>query len=137
MLDVLRSVPRRASLGAWRARPLVLAQRRNLVALMARVTTDERIRGRKLQHIRREHFRLHPLCVRCEELDIVRLATELDHLVALTNGGEDVPSNRQGLCDEHHAIKTAADLGHKPTGCDACGLPTDPRHPWNRGSGRW
>lgn len=103
---------------------------------MARVTTDQRIRGRRLQHIRRAHFRLHPLCEKCDELGIVRLATELDHRVALVNGGldfdRDEGTNRQGLCAEHHAIKTAADLGHKPTGCDAGGLPTDPRHPWNR-----
>jgi hypothetical protein len=70
----------------------------------------ERIRGRELQEIRYQHFRLYPLCVRCEAAGRTRLATELDHIVALMNGGEDVPSNRQGLCRDCHAIKTAEDL---------------------------
>lgn len=98
---------------------------------MPKHTTDKRIRGRKLQEIRQAYFRMYPLCERCYAKGITRLATELDHTIALTNGGEDVPSNRQGLCDECHAIKTAADMNHKPIGCDANGLPTDPRHPWN------
>jgi 5-methylcytosine-specific restriction enzyme A len=96
------------------------------------VRQQSRIRGRRLQEIRDAHFRLYPLCVECEKRGIVRLATQLDHVVALVNGGTDTPDNRQGLCDPCHAIKTAADLGHKPTGADASGMPTDPRHPWNQ-----
>jgi len=81
---------------------------------MAR-STDKRIRGRKLQAIREAHFRLHPLCVRCVDLDARPLqpATELDHIVALCNGGRDVESNRQGLCPAHHLEKTAQDMGRK------------------------
>lgn len=79
-------------------------------------TADKRIRGRGLQQIRERHFRLHPLCVRCEAEGKVTVATELDHIVALCNGGRDVESNRQGLCSDHHQEKTAADLGrtHRP-----------------------
>jgi 5-methylcytosine-specific restriction protein A len=98
-----------------------------------RCTVTDRIRGRRLQEIREAHFRMHPLCVHCDQRGIVRLATQLDHIVAITNGGRDVQSNRQGLCVPCHAVKTAADLGHKPKGCDASGMPTDPRHPWFKG----
>jgi 5-methylcytosine-specific restriction protein A len=70
----------------------------------------ERIRGRELQEIRHGHFRNDPLCARCKEAGRVRLATELDHIVALMNGGEDVPSNRQGLCKPCHDLKTIEDL---------------------------
>jgi len=77
----------------------------------------ERIRGRKLQRIREQHFRLHPLCVKCQEKGRVRAATQLDHKVALVNGGkdfdEDEGRNRQGLCDDCHDEKTRQDLGHR------------------------
>ena len=80
-----------------------------------------RIRGDKLQRIRAAHFRMYPLCARCEAMNLVTLATQLDHIVALANGGkdfdEDDGKNRQGLCDECHKEKTAEDLGwtYKPT----------------------
>ncbi len=74
---------------------------------------DKRIRGRKLQAIRKAHFSRWPLCVHCLKQGRTRLATELDHILALVNGGTDTADNRQGLCDECHDIKSAADLGHK------------------------
>ena len=46
----------------------------------------------------------------------MRIWTELDHVQPLkANGGkgEDVPENRQGLCDECHARKTAKDMGRE------------------------
>ena len=74
----------------------------------------ERIRGRKLQRIRNEHFRINPLCVECLKEDRYVTATELDHIVALANGGTETKSNRQGLCKEHHDKKTKLDLKYKP-----------------------
>lgn len=75
----------------------------------------DRIRGRALQAIRRRHFQLHPLCVECLRKKPPRTeeATELDHVVALVNGGEDVEENRQGLCGPCHEAKTARDMGYK------------------------
>ena len=87
-----------------------------------------RIRGRKRQEIRAAHFRDRPLCVECEKLGIVSLAVELDHVVALVNGGiesRDPFVNRQGLCVDHHRIKSRADLaiarrsGQKPLSDEA------------------
>lgn len=63
--------------------------------------------------IREAHFTARPLCVRCESNGYVCLATELDHIAALVNGGcesRDPFVNRQGLCAECHALKTAEDL---------------------------
>ena len=74
---------------------------------------DKRIRGRRLQAIRRSHLAAYPLCVHCEARGIVSLATEVDHILALVNGGADMDSNRQGLCKDCHADKTRADMGHK------------------------
>lgn len=81
---------------------------------MHTMSTNQRIRGRKLQEIRQAHFRLQPLCVRCKGLGRVTVATQLDHIVALDNGGTDTPDNRQGLCDACHEIKTSLDLGYRP-----------------------
>lgn len=68
--------------------------------------------------IRRDHFRLFPLCVMCEAKGRVTLATILDHIVALENGGPDFDvdegKNRQGLCEECSKVKTRVDLGQKP-----------------------
>ena len=76
-----------------------------------------RVRGHALQKVRAAHFRMYPLCVHCRAEGRVSVATELDHVVALVNGGldfdQDDGANRQGLCKTHHARKTAADLGYE------------------------
>jgi len=72
-----------------------------------------RIAGHALQRIREAHFRRHPLCVHCEAKGITRLAVQLDHIVAIVNGGKETHSNRQGLCIECHKVKTLLDLGLK------------------------
>jgi 5-methylcytosine-specific restriction protein A len=71
-----------------------------------------RVRGRRLQAIRARHFKANPLCVMCQAKGKVSLAVELDHIIALTNGGEDTDENRQGLCTECHAAKTREDMGY-------------------------
>ena len=77
--------------------------------LAGKTATTERVSGRKLQAIRARHFREAPLCVRCQSRGIVRLATELDHIVALVNGGSDA-GPRQGLCASCHREKTREDM---------------------------
>lgn len=94
----------------------------------------ERIRGRKLQAIRKRILTEQPLCVACLKQGRIALATEVDHVVALVNGGVDTDDNRQALCTECHKAKTGEDMGHKPQGCDARGWPTDERHHWNASS---
>lgn len=99
--------------------------------------TVERIRGRKLQRIRAEHFSANPLCVMCAAQGRVSTATELDHIIALTNGGTNDDSNYQGLCYACHEIKTNADLGYTPraaTGAD--GWPVEQTEQQSRAA-RW
>lgn len=69
----------------------------------------ERIRGRQLQERNERLARASPLCVKCAELGIVRAVTQWDHIVPLELGGVDDETNLQGLCDEHHEEKTAAE----------------------------
>ena len=82
------------------------------VAWWIRDMTD-RIRGRRLQRIRAQVLRDNPLCVMCKANGRVTLATQVDHIKALVNGGTDTADNRQGLCDECHRVKTAQDMGYK------------------------
>lgn len=80
--------------------------------------------GRTRQTIRAWVLRLNPLCVRCQQQGIVRLATEVDHIIPLYRGGSESYDNRQGLCDECHKAKTIEDMGYKARpGCDVDGVP--------------
>lgn len=93
-----------------------------------------RIRGRRLQR-RREMFRSRePFCAVCLKKGIVRVWAQLDHIIALRNGGPDTDDNLQGLCDECHEAKTRRDMGQEDkvsAACDEDGLPRDPDHHWN------
>lgn len=51
----------------------------------------------------------HPLCVECEREGRVEPATQVDHIIPHRGDSELFwrESNWQGLCDHHHAKKTA------------------------------
>lgn len=70
-----------------------------------------RIGGRKRMRRNQRLARVNPLCVRCEAKGIVRPVDQWDHIVPLSQGGADDESNLQGLCDDCHREKTAADRG--------------------------
>jgi len=81
---------------------------------MADKQQAHRIRGRALQRLRAAHFALSPLCVMCQAAGKVTVATELDHIVALANGGTNDRDNYQSLCAACHESKTLQDLKQKP-----------------------
>lgn len=80
------------------------------------------------------------LCEQCLALGVVRAATEVDHRIAVADGGE--PFDRANLivlCKACHSSKTVQldrGFGRKPgerarvKGCDAHGRPLDPQHWW-------
>ncbi|MFF4329712.1 HNH endonuclease [Streptomyces sp. NPDC001591] len=51
-------------------------------------------------------------CARCG-LTFLASAIDVDHVVPLALGGEDVASNVQPLCKACHKAKTREDFGHK------------------------
>jgi hypothetical protein len=60
------------------------------------------------------------------------MATDVDHIDNDPTNNE--RSNLASLCHACHSAKTMAELhGRTVTvkGCDANGMPLDPRHPWN------
>jgi 5-methylcytosine-specific restriction protein A len=112
------SRPPLCNYGRYTAKPSTFLPRldrlsaRPLLRFYARSMTVRRIRGRRLQRIRHEMAWANPLCVECEKQGRIRAWTELDHKQPLTQGGLDIPTNRQGLCKECHRLKTINDLGH-------------------------
>lgn len=100
----------------------------------------ERIGGRARQAIRARVLSANPLCVMCQAKGIVTIAVEVDHIIALTNGGAEDrhdDSNRQGLCLSCHELKTADDLGYKPrVTIGADGWPTE-QTPEQASGSRW
>lgn len=72
----------------------------------------ERIRGWKLQQLRRRLFMANPLCAICHENGHCVVGVELDHITPISKGGTNDETNLQFLCAECHRAKTARDLGH-------------------------
>ena len=72
----------------------------------------ERVRGRAGQVMRNRHLNAQPLCVICLKQGRLSHAVELDHIIALVNGGTNADSNFQCLCKACHQDKTARDLGY-------------------------
>src|SRR5262249_62268313 len=72
-----------------------------------RGTSAERGYGYRWRQRRAAWLRAHPLCAHCEEHGIVKAATDVDHIIALRNGGADDESNYQSLCHECYSIKEA------------------------------
>lgn len=50
-----------------------------------------------------------PSCPRCSETGCTRASTEADHIVAKANGGNDHPTNGQGLCTQCHRHKSLSE----------------------------
>ena len=65
---------------------------------------------RRWRTYRRSYLQGHPLCVRCQSVGMVSVATEVDHIKPVVDGQDDpgfwVESNHQGLCKSCHSRKT-------------------------------
>ena len=75
----------------------------------------------------------HPCCVMCEQMGRLSPATVVDH-IRPHRGDRTLfwdRANWQPLCKAHHdGAKQQAEKGRGLRGCDADGVPLDPRHPW-------
>ena len=64
---------------------------------------------------RRIYLASHPLCVMCESSGRVASATEIDHVVPVSRGGETWDDgNLQALCKPCHSSKTLAESVPRP-----------------------
>ena len=74
----------------------------------------------------------HPLCHLCLKADVLRPATEVDHIDGDYRNND--AANLQALCHDHHAVKTHRERGHNVReGCDASGIPLAATHSWRAG----
>ena len=89
------------------------------------------LNGKAWATLRECVLREQPLCECCmREDDRPVMATEVDHID--NDPTNNTRGNLQSLCKPCHSRKTNAEMGHKVTwGCDAYGMPLDPKHPWN------
>ena len=69
----------------------------------------ERGYGTEWVKIRAVKLKANPLCEYCKDKGIYTVATEVDHVVGLTNGGTHRLDNLKSSCNECHKIKTASD----------------------------
>ncbi|CDO38305.1 HNH endonuclease signature motif containing protein [Novosphingobium sp. KN65.2] len=99
------------------------------------------------RRLREAHLSLEPECRHCALRGVLTMASHVDHITAISEGGLPFPSHDglQSLCLPCHSRKTArggeagAVSTNKPMkGCDAKGDPIDPAHPWKslRAEGR-
>jgi 5-methylcytosine-specific restriction protein A len=94
---------------------LVMAKPRLKASCRSRIRpiVVERVRGRRLQQLRRRLLAHEPLCAECSTFDHPVVATQRDHVVPLWKGGPDVEGNVQGLCDGCHELKTSAEAAER------------------------
>lgn len=73
-----------------------------------RGTSSQRGYGVRWQRLRLLVLARDPICKYpgCHEL-----STDVDHIVSKANGGTDSMDNLQGLCHEHHSLKTVTHDG--------------------------
>lgn len=64
--------------------------------------------------IRLAHLRREPLCRFCAARGLVTAASEVDHIVALADGGTHAASNLRSLCKPCHSRRTARDQAFVP-----------------------
>jgi 5-methylcytosine-specific restriction endonuclease McrA len=74
--------------------------------LMNHTTSATRMRGDAWMKVRERVLKANPLCVHCKRAGWVTAATEVDHEVPLSKGGNNDDANLQGLCHDCHAAKT-------------------------------
>lgn len=58
----------------------------------------QRIRGRRLQTLRKRQFDKQPICQICLPKGFITLAVIRDHVIPLAEGGTDTDDNTQSLC---------------------------------------
>jgi 5-methylcytosine-specific restriction enzyme A len=61
------------------------------------------------RRVRIAQLRREPLCRMCAEQRLTTAATEVDHIVALTDGGTHAATNLRSLCKPCHSRRTARD----------------------------
>jgi 5-methylcytosine-specific restriction endonuclease McrA len=62
----------------------------------------------------------------CLAVGKAKPTVHVDHITRLDRGGSNDRENMQGLCEEHHKIKTSNELGKVAIGLDGWPVDTPP-----------
>jgi len=91
--------------------------------------------GRRWKKCRKIFLQANPLCSRCYKIGKLVEASIVDHIIP-HKGDEQLfwdQSNWQALCKPcHDGHKKRFETSGRIAGCNQSGIPTDPRHHWNR-----
>lgn len=91
----------------------------------------ERLKGRAGEQ-QRTRIRKRD-CYQCRICFRATRVGEIDHIIALVNGGTNEDSNLWLLCSLCHRDKTYIDLGYRlKTAIKSNGMPINPSHHWNK-----
>lgn len=99
-----------------------------------RKSSHERGYNHRWRKARETYLSAHPLCVECGKHGRVAAASVVDHIAPHRNDQALFwdRANWQALCKPcHDSHKQRAERSGAVVGCDAAGLPLDPRHPWH------
>lgn len=78
------------------------------------VSATKRTRGSTWMAIRERILRRDGgLCQCCKRAGRVSIATQVDHIQALADGGTDDDANLEGICEPCHVEKTAAEAARR------------------------
>ena len=81
------------------------------------------------QRLRKVKLAMQPLCEYCLQIGRYTPATEVDHWLAISDGGAPYDlGNLRSSCQRCHALKTRN--SERVIGCGKDGMPLDPRHAW-------
>jgi 5-methylcytosine-specific restriction protein A len=79
------------------------------LADLRRGSAAERGYGEGWRRVRGAYLKRHPLCEHCTAAGRVEPATEVDHIVALRDGGTHAWANLRPLCKPCHSRRTMTD----------------------------
>ena len=96
---------------------------------------DRLYNSTRWRKLRSKFLNEHPLCNYCEQRNIIKPATIVDHIVPHKGDLELFwsESNLQSLCKTcHDSAKAIKEQRGMIPGCDNDGMPLDKEHPWNK-----
>jgi 5-methylcytosine-specific restriction protein A len=109
VLDAQMNRPRLTTL-----KPRLSTLTTNRLSTLKSPAAQRRWSGWQLQQWRKRILEKEPLCRHCDQAGRTTIATEVDHILPLSQGGDYNDANACPLCGPCHKAKTAKDMGYKP-----------------------